>query len=262
MKLRIKYTKTGPLRYISHLDVMRFFQKAIKRAGFDVAYTKGFSPHQIISFAAPMPLGMTSEGEYFDGEFNSVTTSLDMTERINSVMPEWVRVLEIIRLEDKAKPSMALVSASDYIVYDNPQSSALIVKQLTEKDFKLPDTLVAVKKTKSGEKTEDIRPFVYGLGVCDTKTGDIRKWILKPDDKVTKVSDRIDIVTPLEQPEGLYMLLSAGSMNNLKPEALLFGLAEHLGIPSETGCERIHRIDTYMDGADGLLSLKHSGERF
>ena len=72
MKLRIKYTKTGVLRFIGHLDVMRFFQKAIRRAKLDVSYTKGFSPHQIISFAAPMPLGMTSEGEYFDGEFDFV----------------------------------------------------------------------------------------------------------------------------------------------------------------------------------------------
>ena len=61
MKLRIKYTKTGAVRFIGHLDVMRHFQKAIRRAKLDVAYTKGFSPHQIISFAAPMPLGMTSE---------------------------------------------------------------------------------------------------------------------------------------------------------------------------------------------------------
>ena len=262
LKLRIKYTKTGPLRYISHLDVMRFFQKAIKRAGFDVSYTKGFSPHQIISFAAPMPLGMTSEGEYFDGEFNSVTNTVDMMKSINAVMPEWVRVLDIIKLEDKAKPSMALVSASDYIVYDNPQSSCKAVSALIAKSFELPDSLTALKKTKSGEKKEDIRPYIYGLGVCDTRTGDIRKWILRPDEKISVVNDRIDIETLLEQPEGLYMLLSAGSMNNLKPEAVLSGLGTYLQVNYETGCERIHRIDTYMDGAKVLESLKLSGERF
>ena len=274
MKLRIKYTKTGPLRFISHLDVMRFFQKAIKRAGFDVSYTKGFSPHQIISFAAPMPLGMTSEGEYFDGEFNSVTNTLDMMDRINAVMPEWVRVLDIIRLEDKAKPSMALVAASDYIVYDNPQSGLKTVSRLIEKGIELPDSLVAIKKTKSGEKEEDIRPFVYGLGVCDTKTGAVKRWILNPKDRADEIGDRIEIVTPLDMDEGLYMLLSAGSMNNLKPEALLSGLAGLNGVPYEPGCERTHRIDTYMNKesedtlnetlneAKMLVSLKYSGERF
>ena len=54
MKLRIKFKKYGPVRFIGHLDVMRFFQKANRRAELDVAYTGGFSPHQIMSFAAPL----------------------------------------------------------------------------------------------------------------------------------------------------------------------------------------------------------------
>ena len=52
MKLRIKFKKYGPIRFIGHLDIMRFFQKAIRRAGIDVAYSQGFSPHQIMAFAA------------------------------------------------------------------------------------------------------------------------------------------------------------------------------------------------------------------
>lgn len=93
LKLRIKYTKLGSLRFIGHLDIMRFFQKAIRRAKLDVSYSKGFSPHQMISFAAPMPLGMTSEGEYFDGEFESVTTTEDMMARLNAMMPPEIQVL-------------------------------------------------------------------------------------------------------------------------------------------------------------------------
>ena len=236
MKLRIKYTKTGPLRYISHLDVMRFFQKAIRRAGFDVSYTKGFSPHQIISFAAPMPLGMTSEGEYFDGEFNTVTNTADMVEGINETMPPYIQVLDIIKLEDKAKPSMSIVAASDYVVYDNPQSEVRPVSNLISKGFELPDELVALKKTKSGEKTEDI---------------------------ITEgASDRVKIVTPLEEPVGLYMLLSAGSINNLKPEAVSGGLAKLFDCPYSAGDERIHRLDTFMNSDTGFASLDKSGERF
>ena len=258
MKLRIKYTKTGPLRYISHLDVMRFFQKAIRRAGFDVSYTKGFSPHQIISFAAPMPLGMTSEGEYFDGEFNTVTNTADMVEGINATMPPYIQVLDIIKLEDKAKPSMSIVAASDYVVYDNPQSEVRPVSNLINKGFELPDELVALKKTKSGEKTEDIRPYIYGLGLMDTASGEISRWILKPEG----ASDRVKIVTPLEEPVGLYMLLSAGSINNLKPEAVLGGLAKLFDCPYSAGDERIHRLDTFMNSDTGFASLDKSGERF
>ena len=56
------------MKYIGHLDMMRFFQKAIRRAGIDVAYSEGFSPHMIMSFAYPLGVGMTSSGEYFDLE--------------------------------------------------------------------------------------------------------------------------------------------------------------------------------------------------
>ena len=68
MKIRVKFTKSGPIRFIGHLDVMRFFQKALRRADIDVRYSEGFSPHQIMSFAAPLGLGDTSECEYMDIE--------------------------------------------------------------------------------------------------------------------------------------------------------------------------------------------------
>lgn len=72
MKLRIKFKKYGPVRFVGHLDVMRFFQKALRRAGIDVTYTTGFSPHQVMSFAAPLGVGLTSNGEYMDIQVNSL----------------------------------------------------------------------------------------------------------------------------------------------------------------------------------------------
>ena len=81
MKVRIKYTKSELLKFIGHLDVMRYFQKAVKRAGFDIAYSQGFSPHQLMSFAAPLALAVTSEGEYFDAEFHSVVSSEELMSR-------------------------------------------------------------------------------------------------------------------------------------------------------------------------------------
>ena len=64
MKARIKFAKWGAMRFIGHLDVMRYFQKALRRADIDVAYSEGFSPHQIMSFAAPLGVGLTSIGYY------------------------------------------------------------------------------------------------------------------------------------------------------------------------------------------------------
>ena len=84
MKLRIKFSKHGVLKFIGHLDVMRYFQKAIRRAEIDIAYSTGFSPHQIMSFAAPLGIGLESNGEYMDIEVNSLTTSTQILETLNS----------------------------------------------------------------------------------------------------------------------------------------------------------------------------------
>ena len=68
MKVRIKFTKTGAMKFVGHLDTMRYFQKAIRRAELPVAFSGGYSPHMIMSFAAPLGVGTTSLGEYFDME--------------------------------------------------------------------------------------------------------------------------------------------------------------------------------------------------
>lgn len=210
---------------------MRLFQKAIRRAKLDVAYSKGFSPHQIISFAAPMPLGMTSEGEYFDGEFNSVTSSVDMMNRLNAVLPEGVKVHDIVLLDDKAKPSMAIVSASDYYIYKNEECENDTLDMLNQSiDLMMSKPAVEIiKKTKSKEELSDIKPLIY----------DIKPY-----------------------KEGIYMLLASGSKDNLKPELVIEALCNEAGIEYNRYDYMIHRIETYMGERDNLESLSCEGERF
>ena len=76
MKVRIKFSKEGPVKFVGHLDTMRYFQKAIRRANLPVAFSGGYSPHMIMSFAAPLGVGTESLGEYFDLELaETVPTS-------------------------------------------------------------------------------------------------------------------------------------------------------------------------------------------
>ena len=231
LKLRIKYEKTGVLRFIGHLDIMRLFQKAIRRAKLDVAYTKGFSPHQIISFAAPMPLGMTSEGEYFDGEFNSVTSTKDMMKRLNDTLPDGIKVHDIVLLDEKAKPSMAIVTASDYYIYKNEECENDNLKLLVEiiDDVLNKSTLEIVKKTKTKEEMSDIKPLIYEL---------------KP------------------YKDGIYMLLASGSRDNLKPELVIEALCNEAKITYNRYDYMIHRIETYMGERDSLKPLSCDGVRF
>ena len=114
MKIRIKFAKYGTMKYIGHLDMMRFFQKAIRRAGIDVKYSEGFSPHQIMSFAAPLGVGIESTGEYMDIEVLSMTSAEAMKQALNQVMVEGVEILSVSVLPDNAQNAMASVSAASY----------------------------------------------------------------------------------------------------------------------------------------------------
>ena len=246
MKVRIKYTKSEHLKFIGHLDVMRYFQKAVKRAGLDIAYSQGFSPHQLMSFAAPLALGVTSEGEYFDAEFNTLISSKEFVRRFNEQMVEGITVKDVVLLPEHAKKSMSIVAASDYIITvlakdkagnlldeaDNVCGSDVMREKrdrLLEASEHLleKDVIEVLRKTKKNEKIEDIRKGIF---------------------KLHPQGDRI------------YMLLAAGSEYNLKPELVVEALCKEIGYEYKKFDYQIHRIETYMKNEEGeLVSLLESG---
>ena len=93
MKARIKFAKYGVIRFIGHLDLMRYFQKANRRAGIDISYSEGFNPHQIMSFASPLGLGITSDGEYLDISLNSDIDKDTLINSLNKQMVDGVKIL-------------------------------------------------------------------------------------------------------------------------------------------------------------------------
>ena len=92
MKVRIKFAKTGHMKFVGHLDTMRYFQKAIRRAELPVAFSGGYSPHMIMSFAAPLGVGTTSLGEYFDMELTDTVPTKEIEEKGGAVISR-IRVL-------------------------------------------------------------------------------------------------------------------------------------------------------------------------
>jgi radical SAM-linked protein len=92
VKVRIKFAKTGHMKFVGHLDTMRYFQKAIRRAELPVAFSGGYSPHMIMSFAAPLGVGTTSLGEYFDMELTETVPTKEIEDRLNAVMAEGVSI--------------------------------------------------------------------------------------------------------------------------------------------------------------------------
>ena len=88
------------MKFIGHLDVMRYFQKAMRRAEIPIAFTQGFSPHMIMSFANPLGVGLTSDGEYFDIELTGPVASKEAVRRLNEVMAEGMEVVSFVQIPE------------------------------------------------------------------------------------------------------------------------------------------------------------------
>ncbi|MBE5892309.1 MAG: DUF2344 domain-containing protein [Lachnospiraceae bacterium] len=163
MRLRIKFRKYGPVRFIGHLDVMRFFQKAIRRAGIDVAYSGGFSPHQIMSFAAPLSVGLESNGEYMDVEVNSIVSCQDVMEKLNAASAPGIEVTSVIQLSDKAGNAMASVAAASYTVRFREGREPKVNIETALAALLAKEQILYTKETKKGTREVDLKPGIYEL---------------------------------------------------------------------------------------------------
>ena len=189
MKVRVKFAKEGAMKFIGHLDIMRYFQKAIKRAGIDVAYSEGFSPHMIMSFAAPLGVGVTSTAEYFDMEINTPISGKEAVKRLNEVMVEGMEVKSFRKIPDgKANAAMALVAAADYYVEFREGMEPETDWKNKIGDFIGQSEILIVKKTKKNEKEVDIRPYIYEMRLEENR---------------------------------IFLKLAAGSVKNTKPELVM-----------------------------------------
>lgn len=233
MKIRIKFAKEGAMKFVGHLDIMRFFQKVMRRADVDIRYSEGFSPHQIMSFAAPLGVGLESLGEYVDIEVLSTDSSAEMLRRINSVMVEGMTALSYRMLPDTAANAMSIVAAADYTVrfreaYE-PENWADFAAGLEA--FMAQDQIRILKKTKKGEKEVDIRPMIYALEVGDHQ---------------------------------IQMRIATGSAANLKPDAVIRAYMESRGVQMAEFALMITRTEVYAEKEDGekqvLCPLEAFGE--
>lgn len=233
MRIRVKFRKYGAMKFIGHLDMMRYFQRAIRRAQIDIAYSEGFHPHPLMSFAAPLGVGITSDGEYLDISVHSTDTSEVSLTRLNEAMAEGVEVTSYRRLSDSDKKAMSAVAAADYELtfrenYEVPQIDyeAALVSFFEERD-----EILITKKTKKSEKTIDLKKLVYAFRI--------------------------------EQKEGrpsFYLKVCAGSEDNVKPELVLREFLEFHGLSFSPVSVQVHRIDVYANINGALKSLGEIGE--
>lgn len=161
---RIIYAKQGRAKYISHLDLMRTMQRIFKRCKLPVWFTQGFNPHAYIMFPLALPLGTDSDCEIME---IALTEKLDFDEvkqRINSVMPEGMKVLSVYEPQMKHTE----ISGAEYIVKIKPFNDVECLKKSFQ-DFLNSDSIVIDKRTKKkGINKVNIKPYIEVVSLCIT----------------------------------------------------------------------------------------------
>ncbi len=234
MKARVKFAKSGVMKYVGHLDIMRYFQKAIRRSQLPIKYSEGFNPHQIMSFAAPLGVGISSDGEYMDIELKEEVPSKEAKERLQATMVPGMDIASFLYLPDDAGNAMSSLAASNYtLTYKHPENFNFTLSKLQAGKVKFYDdasTIMIVKKTKKGERELDLKPLVYEFDITEEE-GEIT----------------------------FHLFVSTGSVDNIKPELVLVHFFASLGLEVDEKAFFIHRIDMLTRVDEKFVSLGEIG---
>jgi radical SAM-linked protein len=115
-RLRVTFSRGEELKYLSHLDMMRLWERALRRAGISIAYSQGFSPHPKISMAAPLPLGVTSEGELVDLFIQHRISPYALPKTLGNQLPKGISILSVSQVPPDAPALQAQLRRAEYRV--------------------------------------------------------------------------------------------------------------------------------------------------
>ena len=210
MKYRLKFAKTGNGKYVSHLDLLRCFIRAIARAKLPIKYSEGFNPHPSITFLLPLPVGVTSVCELVDMEFTEVLPKDALKEQLNATLPPDFEILDVGLPTSKAKD---LQSAAYHITieHENGVDAPAIEEFLSQTEIPI------MKRTKRGEKEINMAEYM----------------------------DKFEFLARTPNLAVLNVILAANSEKNLKPNIVVAELEKALNV--EFDSVAIERKEIYFN---------------
>lgn len=217
-RYRMEFSKKGPARFISHLDLVRTLERVMRRAGLPLAFSQGFNPHPRFSLGAPLPVGVSGEREYLDLELTAELPSGEVCRRMMDKLPRGLEVVRVWRIPDNSPALMAVIERATYrvkVALEREISPEELQKCID--DFLAVPNIIVNRRTKEGkEKAVNIRPGIYNL------------------------SGRVE-----GQNVALEMALQIGSGGNVRPEEVVRMLAEKCGLPAAADDLDIVRTGLY-----------------
>ncbi|SCY15425.1 TIGR03936 family radical SAM-associated protein [Alkaliphilus peptidifermentans] len=226
-RLRARFSKNEDLIFISHLDLMRVFERAMRRANIPISHTQGFNPHPIMAFATALGLGISSAAEYIDIQLDEEIQTESFVDRLNNVLPNGLKIIQCTYISSKEESLMAVIKRSVYLVkvsLQTPISKEELTTEL-ERFTGLEEIVLIKEKKKKGRKNQktvqhvDIRPNIYSIELLS-----------------------------LEEEQAIFkMNLAAGSVGNLKPEIVIEKLMELTQLQINLESMRIHRLELFKE---------------
>lgn len=166
--IRVFYEKKGRIKFISHLDVNRLMQRALKRSKLPVWFTQGFNPHLYLTFALPLSLGYESEYEIMDLRITEELEDEVIKERLGAVLPQGITITKVAHGGDKVNK----IASADFEIKIYSENPDELENNLNE--FLGKGEIIVQKKTKKGFKDIDIKSELLSSDL--TRRSDCVQW--------------------------------------------------------------------------------------
>ena len=159
--IRFQFCKGQRLRFLSHLDLIRTLERAVRRGRLPIAFSEGFSPKPKMSFGSALPVGVISEAEYADFEFTVEMDPEEFMNTFNLVLPVGLRVIRAAPLPPKSPSLMAEINAAEYELTAQDREITHIISK-TNSVVEV-DSRIVERQTKKGVRQVDLRPLLYEI---------------------------------------------------------------------------------------------------
>lgn len=172
--VRFRFAKRGKVRFISHRDVARAFERAVRVCRLPIAFTQGFAPRPRMSFGLALPVGAESDAEYLDVAFDQLVDLESVCEEMSGALPEGMPVTGAAALVERAPALQQAVSVLEYrLEVVDDRGEAIVTEALTQSiDEFVRRGEVPVERTRKGRRrVDDIRPAVRRLAIADVVDG-------------------------------------------------------------------------------------------
>lgn len=242
MRLRLRYAKRGRLRFTSHRDFSRAFERALVRARIPMAYSSGFNPHPRISYAGAAPTGAASEAEYVEIGLREVVDPADVLTRIDQALPPGLDVLTVVLAEKGALADR--LEASHWRIMLPEVDPGLVGKAVDA--FLVADEVLVERMTKRGLREFDCRAAVVSLAVIDDddNIGDARSTdtaaVARPDEVRARSCAILDLVLRHGTPA-------------VRPDDILVGLQQRVEFPRSAAALFQRLAQGFLDPKTGTV---------